>query len=137
MTQSFTEEPTTPLEIRLAEELEQVRAGARNAAAQYEESIGLLREKLVRLEELDQITAERNTALAQLGDLQQERDRLYGVLQDTVQGVQHWVPDLTPVPQPPPEIDPALREAWVRDQIAARRADWDTFVHRVVGQASA
>lgn len=85
---------------------------------------------------VDAALAQRNTARQELVELEQERARLHSVLADTVSGVQNWVPDLTPVPQPPPEMDPAVAQAWVRDQIAARRAEWDRFVHRVTTQAS-
>lgn len=87
--------------------------------------------------QLESALAQRNTAQQQLSDAEQERVRLFTVLQDVVNGVQNWVPDLTPVPSPPPGMDPSLAATWVADQVARRREEWDRFVHRVVTQANA
>lgn len=136
-------EPTTDLERQLLEENTSLRGQVRQLDDRmiaernsYEGQLASLRQQLAPLAELEQITAERNNLRTQLSETEQERARLYGVLQDTVQGVQSWAPDLTPVPAPPPELEPAVAEAWVRDQIAQRRATWDQFVHRVVTQAN-
>lgn len=135
MTESFGEEPTTPLELRLTEELALARAALADQQNQYEAQLSVLRERLVALEELEQITAERNNLRTQVADVTQELDRLRGVLQDTVAGVTTWAPDLTPIDAS--TVPEELREAYVRDQVAARRRDWDTFVQRVVSQANA
>lgn len=86
-----------------------------------------------RQDDVDRVTAQYNRAQQALNDQNQEVDRLRGVLADMVNGLTSWVPDLTPVPAPPQGVDPT---AWVRDQIAARRAEWDSFVNRVVTQAT-
>ena len=121
------------------QQLEELRTAMETREAEYrvgyEQQQELLRSRPTQ-DTLDAVTAERNTAQQQLAETEQERARLYLVLQDTVQGVQAWVPDLTPVPAPPADLEPAVAEAWVRDQIGARRAQWDSFVHRVVTQAS-
>lgn len=109
---------------------EQVKRDAAHA-----DELASLRVQIARLDELDQVLARRNSLEQLLVEQNQEVDRLKGVLQEMVAGVTTWVPDLTPVPAPPPELEPAVAEAWVRDQIAGRRAQWDSFVNRVTTQA--
>lgn len=117
------------------EEIDRLRAQIDEMDERYSQELARLRSRPTQ-DAMDQLTAQRNNAVQQFNDAEQERVRLYSVLEQTVQGVQSWVPDLSPVPQPPTNLPPEAHPAWVADHIAARRAEWDAFVHRVVTQAS-
>lgn len=126
---------TTPAPDPQQDLIDALRAQLESMEEQYSQELARLRERPTQ-DVVDRITSERNNAFQQFTDAEQERVRLYSVLQDTVAGVQTWVPDLSPVPQPPATVPPEMHAAWISDQIQQRRAAWDTFVHRVVTQAS-
>lgn len=121
-------------ELRLA--LQNSLQARDDLEARHRAEVTHLQALVARQGDLDQLTAERNNARLELGELQQEYDRLRAVVAEVVTGVTTWTPDLTPVGTPPENLAPELHAAWIRDQIASRRQEWDTFVHRVVTQAT-
>lgn len=102
----------------------------------YHEELARLRGLLREQGSSERTEAERNALHQQLVELQQETDRLRSVLKETLAGVQHWVPDLTPIGDPPPTVPREQHATWVATEVARRRQDWDTFVGRVVTQGT-